>query len=999
MASSTSTSIGYHENCVHNFLNNMLYKITNIEVINAILDDKTYYLEAPNDDFYSKSESKDGSRPTFMPFSEVIEIVNSDNEIKNKKAVLKVVALKRLRLAVSITKRENVLQAEVEYLMKWIDSSSENMYLDEQESVKILYNSAYAAETATPETVHRVQKLILPLLYWNVKEQKFRLMIEPNLGQNRIRKKIEQNRRIFLDENTPKLNVIQSSLMHHHSLINDENFRKNQEALSKSPDEIDVIHIKEGSASEDKVESGSVPFIKPPGPKYSMDELKNMLTGAELNDISDYIKYLYKKLDNALEEYYRKIVILFKVTDDKLDKKDADLLLESRLNINIESKGHWSDFDKESEYSKYDPRNYLKYFNKMGGDGGLISGPVIIGGLCIASPFVTNLYSRNKKSIAAANLLKETNEKFSNFMNEVYGSILGGNGQDNDSLKYKFKAILGKEPTFNNLAKFLTSGESLGDNDIDLTTAMVGPASEMQNIQNMIGNQGQGAIAGPTVSDEDRKNARDKLHAMGQRIVNPTSNDNPDQAVNDVLALPAPVQEKYENNKISLTNMFESANIDSKEDYISRFYKGIAKFLKALNDDIRENTELVKIKLKNNALYKDIKSVKAYYDEIREGIEQQQQKQKDYLKKGLIGKATEKVVDFVTFAPKAVDYSDKAAQLHNAYMTGQIPTAITNAVGLGFAALAKKKSEANYLSASWIEFMAGLKTVLARLELAVSTIGEDYYKATLNLMIEINKIDTYTSWVGLGIAGACALGSGGLSWGKASGLLTNPGTQAVASGIQRVQQALPAAGTATAAAGTIVQYSAAATANSVASKAVQAQVFNTILGSAGTTVGTFLAYQDVEDALNNVFQPKLNPEIRENLNNLLETPNISDLDAAIDTTKPGQITLLSDENFKKEVVGPEIVGTNLTTNMGQYPQPRDETVGEVLNLPPTVRENLQGDPHPGHYLPGGVKSKKKRRTRRKRKKKRRTRRKINKRKKNTRGKRKRKKRTRRKRKK
>jgi hypothetical protein len=969
MASLIPTTIGYHENCVLNFLNKMLYKINNYQVTNAILKDETYYLEAPNDDFYSKSESKDGSQPTFKPFSEVMDLVNSNDKIKNKKAVLKVVALKRLRLAVSITKKEIVIPAEVEYLMKWINSSSENMYLDEQESVQILYNSAYAAEIATPETIHRVQKLISPLLYWNVKEQRFRLIIEPNLGQNRIRSTIQLNLATFLDENTPKLNVIQSSLMYHYSL-------ENQDVVSNLPDKISVMHIKEGPDSKDNVESGSVPFIKPPGPKYSMADLKNILTVTESEYTSDYIKYLYKKLDNALEEYYRKIVILFKVTDDKLAKKDADLLLESRLNNNNEFNGNWSDFEKHQEYPPYDPR---RYFN--GGDGGLISGPVIIGGLCMASPFLTSMYSRSTKSTAVANLLKETNEKFSNFMNEVYGSILGGNGKDNDSLKYKFKAIIGEEPTFNNLAKFLTSGESLDDDadDIDLITAIGGPASEIQNIQNMIGNQGQGAIAGPAVSDEDRKNARDKLHAMGQRIINQNSNDNSDQAVNDILALPESVQEIYENNKTSLTNMFESADINSKQDYITRFYKGIAKFLKALNDDIRENTELVKKKLKNNALYNDIKSVKKYYDEIREGIAQQKQKQIDYLKKGLIGKATEKVVDFVTFAPKAIDYSDKAAQLHNAYTTGQIPSAITNAVGLGLAALNKKKSEANYLSASWIEFMAGLKTVLARLELAVSTIGEDYYKATLNLMIEINKIDTHTSWASLGIAGACALGSGGLSWKKASGLLTNPSTQAVASGIQRVQQALPAVGTASAAAGTVVQYSVAAAANTVASKAVQAQLFSTIMDNAGTTVGTFLAYQDVEDALNNVFQPKLNPEIRENLNNLLTNPNISDLDAAINTTKPGQITLLSDENFKKEVVGPEIVGTNLTTNMGQYPQQLDETVREVLNLQSTVRENLQGGPHPGTLLSGGVKRKKKRRTRRKRKKKR-THRKIKKRK-------------------
>ena len=966
------------EKSVLSFLNNMLYKIKNSQVTKNILNDETYYLNAP----------EDGSRSTFIPFSEVIEIVNSDDEIKNKKAVLKVVALKRLRLAVSITKKEIVIPMEVEYLMKFINYSSENMYLDEQESVQILYNSAYAAEIARPETVHRVQKLISPLLYWNVEEQRFRLIIEPNLGTNRIKKAIAKMSldNFFLDENTPKLNVIQSSLMHHYSL-------ENQDVVSNLPDKISIIHIKEGPDSKDNVERKSVPFIKPPAPKYTMDQLKEILivTKSEEETVQtlDYIKYLYKKLDNALEEYYTKIVILFKVTDDILAKKDADLLLESRSNI--ESKGHWSDFDNEPEpeYSNYDPR---KYFNKRGGDGGLISGPLLFGGLCFASPFFTAMFSKKEKATAVVNLLKETNEKFSNFMNELFGLAFCSNENDNVCLNSKFKAILGKNPTWRNVRAFLTANapKKPADDDIgDISEAMTAQVHEIQTLQNMIDNKGNEAIPGPTITKEDIINARDKLYAMGQRILNQTSNDTSDQAVNDLLALPDPVKVKYENNKTSLTNIFESVDINSKQDYIFRFYKGITKFLKALNKDIRENTEVVKQKLNTNVLLKDINVVKEYYDEIQKGIAQQKQKEKEYLKKGFFGKALEKGADFVTFTPKAADYVDKAAQLHTAYTTGQIPAVLTNAVGLGLAKVAKYKNEVNLLSASWIEFMAGLKTVLARLELAMSTIAQDYYEATLNLMIEMNKINTYTSWVSLGMSTACVLGSGGLSWKSTSRLLSNPSTQAVVSGIQRVQQALPAAGTVSAAAGTIVQWTPQVPITAITG--AQAQFISTVMDSAGTSFGSLLAYPDVEDALNNVFQPKLNPEITENLNNLLANSNISDLDTAINTTKPGQITLLSDENFKKEVVGPEI-GNNLTHDMVQ--QPQYEHVFQQQQ-----QQNLQGRHQHGPLLSGFGKRKKKRRTRRKRKKKR-TRRKIKKRKKNTRRKRKKsKKRTRRKRKK
>ena len=272
----------------------------------------------------------------------------------------------------------------------------------------------------------------------------------------------------------------------------------------------------------------------------------------------------------------------------------------------------------------------------------------------------------------------------------------------------------------------------------------------------------------------------------------------------------------------------------------------------------------------------------------------------------ILEKLSSNLEDFLTFAPKAVDYGDKALQLHNAYESGKIPAALSNAIGLGFASLAKKKAQVELLASKWGEFMKGLETVVARINLAVATITQKYYTVVTDLLIETNKIDTHTKWGGIGIAAACALGTGGVSWGKASGLLNNPSTAAIASGMQRIQQALPVAGTASAAAGTIVQYSASAAANTVANKAAQAHILSIISGSAGSAIGSLLAYQDVEDALNNVFEPKLNPEIRENLNNLLDNPSISDLDAAIDATEPGQLVLLSDKDFKKEVVGPEI---------------------------------------------------------------------------------------------
>ena len=238
--------------------------------------------------------------------------------------------------------------------------------------------------------------------------------------------------------------------------------------------------------------------------------------------------------------------------------------------------------------------------------------------------------------------------------------------------------------------------------------------------------------------------------------------------------------------------------------------------------------------------------------------------------------------------------------------------------------------------------MKGLETVVARINLAVATITQKYYTVVTDLLIETNKIDTHTKWGGIGIAAACALGTGGVSWGKASGLLNNPSTAAIASGMQRIQQALPVAGTASAAAGTIVQYSASAAANTVANKAAQAHILSIISGSAGSAIGSLLAYQDVEDALNNVFEPKLNPEIRENLNNLLDNPSISDLDAAIDATEPGQLVLLSDKDFKKEVVGPEIASPPPpppTTNTDTYPT--NPEVLAVLNDPQTLREGMQ----------------------------------------------------------
>ena len=112
--------------------------------------------------FASKTPSNDGSRPTFIPFSEVIKIVNSDDNI-NKQAILNVVALKRLRL-VKFIHKESILQNDRAYVMRWASSSSENMYLNEHGDVDFIkiYNEAYAAEIAAPATVHRIQKQIYP---------------------------------------------------------------------------------------------------------------------------------------------------------------------------------------------------------------------------------------------------------------------------------------------------------------------------------------------------------------------------------------------------------------------------------------------------------------------------------------------------------------------------------------------------------------------------------------------------------------------------------------------------------------------------------------------------------------------------------------------------------------------------------------------------------------------------------------------------------------------
>ena len=42
---------------------------------------------------------------------------------------------------------------------------------------------------------------------------------------------------------------MQSSLMHHHALNYNEEFQKNQEKLSKLPDTMKIIHIKDGEPS------------------------------------------------------------------------------------------------------------------------------------------------------------------------------------------------------------------------------------------------------------------------------------------------------------------------------------------------------------------------------------------------------------------------------------------------------------------------------------------------------------------------------------------------------------------------------------------------------------------------------------------------------------------------------------------------------------------------------------------------------------------------------
>ena len=47
---------------------------------------------------------------------------------------------------------------------------------------------------------------------------------------------------------------MQSSLMHHHALNYNEEFQ-NQEKLSKLPDTMKIIHIKDGEPSKDNIEN------------------------------------------------------------------------------------------------------------------------------------------------------------------------------------------------------------------------------------------------------------------------------------------------------------------------------------------------------------------------------------------------------------------------------------------------------------------------------------------------------------------------------------------------------------------------------------------------------------------------------------------------------------------------------------------------------------------------------------------------------------------------
>ena len=54
------------------------------------------------------------------------------------------------------------------------------------------------------------------------------------------------------------------------------------------------------------------------------------------------------------------------------------------------------------------------------------------------------------------------------------------------------------------------------------------------------------------------------------------------------------------------------------------------------------------------------------------------------------------------------------------YESGKIPAALSNAIGLGFASLAKKKAQVELLASKWGEFMKGLETVVARINLFCS---------------------------------------------------------------------------------------------------------------------------------------------------------------------------------------------------------------------------------------------------------------------------------------
>ena len=548
------------ENSVISFLNNILYNLSP-DVMSAILADETIYLDGENDDFKSKSEANDGSRATFIPFYEVTERVNSDDSIEKKSDVLKEVALKRLKLAVGIAQNELVARVIAPTLMANVRNSSEYQYLVSQDptpSVKELYNNAYAAEIASHHTEFEVHKAILPLLYWDAEMQKFSLIIEPTLGGNRIRKALKKKIKEFKSDSTPKVDDMLSSLLYHTNYEKNTIFTENVEVVKSMPDTVQVNVFEKGESQT---------LMKPHEPKYTMSELESMLNigGGESKSIiadlntSHYITFLLRKIDNALDEYYRKIVILYKIPDEKLDKVDADILLEKQLDI---APSNWSNFDqKVQERGLFDPRRWI------GEGGGVITVPLLVGGLCTLSPFVLSGMKRSRQVKATAHLFVESSDAYSTFINEILGEIVGGKNTPlglptPKSFASRFKEITSRDPQFKNLGRLLTSedffeetGTHSDEEDIVIANAAAEMADSIAGLEALPHGMGSEALTGPNYIGIDYKNKQKQaILDMGNKILNgvdPTAAKN--AVALDTALFPPPVKETFDGNKFSIS--------------------------------------------------------------------------------------------------------------------------------------------------------------------------------------------------------------------------------------------------------------------------------------------------------------------------------------------------------------------------------------------------------------------------------------------------------------